>query len=376
MILSNRIPALTIPVTGLILGSILAMQVCGRSTPDQIYLKNQQSKFLNLPSEQQNTIRKSYALFNSQSETRRSEIAEIFQQTQSNSKLAGTLEQFAEWWPELSQSDWDSFRNLSTEERLQFVSARWTENPADNNEITIEFPGPPSVRLPTLHLSFEEFWTIISTAVPASKREASLNATLEQLSSNKHRALCLTLNLFESFQNQTDPRDGDDRGKQFTKILLSTVRDKEWASRFSTMSEDVERRPSARPWAGAWLYMTIFSVLDKATLALGEDLRKQFSVTSEQMIEAFASLQDKSDSDKSLQRSLMTMSPDEARKRLELLAQTQHARTPEEVLLTQYNEFLQKRQTYMRRPFGMSGPGAGTPGDGNRPPRPPGRRTP
>jgi hypothetical protein len=376
MILSNRIPALTIPVTGLILGSILAMQVCGRSTPDQIYLKNQQSKFLNLPSEQQNTSRKSYALFNSQSETRRSEIAEIFQQTQSNSKLAGTLEQFAEWWPELSQSDWDSFRNLSTEERLQFVSARWTENPADNNEITIEFPGPPSVRLPTLHLSFEEFWTIISTAVPASKREASLNATLEQLSSNKHRALCLTLNLFESFQNQTDPRDGDDRGKQFTKILLSTVRDKEWASRFSTMSEDVERRPSARPWAGAWLYMTIFSVLDKATLALGEDLRKQFSVTSEQMIEAFASLQDKSDSDKSLQRSLMTMSPDEARKRLELLAQTQHARTPEEVLLTQYNEFLQKRQTYMRRPFGMSGPGAGTPGDGNRPPRPPGRRTP
>jgi hypothetical protein len=376
MILSNRIPALTIPVTGLILGSILAMQVCGRSTPDQIYLKNQQSKFLNLPSEQQNTIRKSYALFNSQSETRRSEIAEIFQQTQSNSKLAGTLEQFAEWWPELSQSDWDSFRNLSTEERLQFVSARWTENPADNNEITIEFPGPPSVRLPTLHLSFEEFWTIISTAVPASKREASLNATLEQLSSNKHRALCLTLNLFESFQNQTDPRDGDDRGKQFTKILLSTVRDKEWASRFSTMSEDVERRPSARPWAGAWLYMTIFSVLDKATLALGEDLRKQFSVTSEQMIEAFASLQDKSDSDKSLQRSLMTMSPDEARKRLELLAQTQHARTPEEVLLTQYNEFLQKRQTYMRRPFGMGGPGAGTPGDGNRPPRPPGRRTP
>ena len=95
MILSNRISALTIPVTGLILGSILAMQVCGRSTPDQIYLKNQQSKFLNLPSEQQNTIRKSYALFNSQSETRRSEIAEIFQQTQSNSKLAGTLEQFA-----------------------------------------------------------------------------------------------------------------------------------------------------------------------------------------------------------------------------------------------------------------------------------------
>lgn len=376
MILSNRISALTIPVTGLILGSILAMQVCGRSTPDQIYLKNQQSKFLNLPSEQQNTIRKSYALFNSQSETRRSEIAEIFQQTQSNSKLAGTLEQFAEWWPELSQSDWDSFRNLSTEERLQFVSARWTENPAGNNEITIEFPGPPSVRLPTLHLSFEEFWTIISTAVPAPKREASLNATLEQLSSNKHRALCLTLNLFESFQNQTDPRDGDDRGKQFTKILLSTVRDKEWASRFSTMSEDVERRPSARPWAGAWLYMTIFSVLDKATLALGEDLRKQFSVTSEQMIEAFASLQDKSDSDKSLQRSLMTMSPDEARKRLELLAQTQHARTPEEVLLTQYNEFLQKRQTYMRRPFGMGGPGAGTPGDGNRPPRPPGRRTP
>ena len=122
--------------------------------------------------------------------------------------------------------------------------------------------------------------------------------------------------------------------------------------------------------------MTIFSVLDKATLALGEDLRKQFSVTSEQMIEAFASLQDKSDSDKSLQRSLMTMSPDEARKRLELLAQTQHARTPEEVLLTQYNEFLQKRQTYMRRPFGMGGHGAGPPSDGNRPPRPPGRRTP
>ena len=376
MILSSRFSNLTIPAIGLALGSLLAFQAWGRSTPDQIHLRNQRSKFLNLPSEQQNTIHKSYALFNSQSEARRAEINEIFQQTQTDPKLADTLNHFSAWWSTLSQADWDSFRHLNTEERLEFVSARWTENAPSNNEITIEFPGPPLVRLPTLHLSFEEFWNIVSTAVPTSKREAGLNTKLEQLSSNKHRALCLTLNLFESFQNQTDPRDSEDRGKQFKRILLSTIRDKEWGSRFNAMSEDVERRPSARPWAGAWLYMTIFTVLDKATLALGEDLRKKFPVTPEQMVEAFASLEGKSDADRSLQRSLMTMSPDEAKKRLELIAQTKNARTPEELLLTQYNEFLRKRQTYMRRPFGLGGPGMGPPDDGNRPPRPPGRRTP
>jgi len=376
MILSHRVCVMTIPASGLLLGSLLAFQVWGRSSPDQILLRDQQKKFLSLPGEQQNTIHKSLALFNSQSEARRAEITEIYQQTQTDARLANTLDRFSEWWSTLSQTDWDSFRNLNTEERFQFISARWTDSAGTSNEITIEFPGPPSVRLPTLHLSFEEFWNIISTAMPASKREARLNAKLEQLSSNKHRSLCLTLDVFESFQNQTDPRDNEERGKQFTKILLSTVRDKEWGSRFNAMSQDVERRPSARPWAGAWLYMTIFTMLDKATIALGEDLRKQFPVTPEQMVEAFASLQDKSDSEKSLQRSLMTMPPDEARKRLELLAQTKNARTPDELLLTQYNEFLQKRQTYMRRPFGLGGTGLGPSDDGNRAPRPSGRRTP
>ncbi len=374
--------SLSIPLICLCLGACGAVAVWGRGSEDRTQLVEQRTKFQALTSEQQNTVLKSYALFEGQPKARRAEIQEIFRETQQNPDLKTTMDQYFVWWSGLPESDRDTFRSeLNTEEKLKFVAAHWANQTSAADEIIVEFTGPPSVRLPTLHLTFDEFWIIISSAVPPSRRDANLNSRMDQLSSSKHRALCLALGMFESFQNQGEQRDMEERGRLFSKVMLENVRDKEWTTRFREMTQEIDRKPQARPWAGPWLYMTIYSILEKATLALGEDLRKQFSVSPEEMVTAFAALQNKSESEKSLQRTLMTMPASEARKRLELLAQTSNAQTPEELLLTRFNEFIQKRQAYMRRPFGFGGPGMNSDRprpqeDSNRSPRPPGRRPP
>ncbi|GEM_PF-757182 len=385
MSLQSRLKKFAIPLACLCLGAFGAVVVWGRGSDDREQLAGQLRKFQALNSEQQNTVLKSYSLLQGQPETRRAEIEEIFRATQQNPELKSTMDQYFVWWSGLSETDRDNFRSdLNPEEKLEFVASLRASQSTTTEEIIVEFPGPPSVRLPTLHLTFEEFWTIISSAIPPSRRNEKINSRLDQLSSNKHRALCLALGLFESFQGQGESRDLEDRGRLFSKVMLENIKDKAWTTKFHEMTQEIDRKPQARPWAGPWLYMTLFTVLEKATLALGEDLRKQFSVTPEEMVTAFASLQNKSEAEKSLQRTLMTMSSDEARKRLELLAQTDNAHTPEELLLTQYNEFIQKRQSYMRRPFGFGAPGMnsdrprppGSPQGSDRPSRPPSRRTP
>lgn len=357
-----RFQAVVLPLICLLLGAFLSILAWGRSSDDRMFLENQLKRFRSLSREQQDNVRKSHVLFHSQSPKRRAEIEEIFHETRQNAELKNTLDQYFTWWSGLSQNQWDTFRELSPDDRLQFVQEHWTDASRATEEITVEFTGPPTARMPTLHLTFEEYWTIISAVIPASRRDAALTAEIEQLASNKHRALRLTLWLFESFQNQTEIPGGEARSEFFTKAMLDNIHDEAWSGKFQKMTEDIGRKPFAR----SWQFMTLFRILEQATIALGDDLRRQFPVTADQIVEAFSSLPEE---EKTFQRSLMTMSSEEARKRLELLAQTAGARTPEELLLTQYNRFTKNRKAYSRSPFRVGTSGFGS--ERLRPPAPP-----
>ena len=359
-----------LPITCVLLGTCISAFVWGRNSEERTYLTEQLNKFQSLEPEQKNNVRKSYALLKSMPARKQTEIEQIHQQTHSNPELQETMDRYFDWWSSLSQAEWDSFEELDAEERLAFVKSRWSKsNEATPEEIVVEFTGPSSVRMPTLRLSFADFWSIISETVPNEDRDNALRKELEQLKSDKHRSLLLTLSIFERFSDPNQRRELEQPGELMKAAMLRHIDDEAWLARFRSMVHDLDRKPFAR----AWMFMTASSVLDRATIVLGDDLRKQFPVTSEQIVEAFESLPDKTDADKSFQRALMTMPSDEARKRLELLAQTTRNQSPEQQLVNRYNKFIRDRQLFLRRQFGFGGPGIGPPpvsGQGPGPDRP------
>jgi hypothetical protein len=347
-----------LPITCVLLGTCISILVWGRNSEERTYLTQQLNKFQSLEPEQKDNVRKSYVLLKSMPARKQTEIEQIHQQTQANPELQETMDRYFEWWSSLSQAEWDSFEELSAEERLTFVKSRWRKSTeAIPEEIVVEFTGPSSVRMPTLRLSFEDYWSIISETVPNEHRDETLRKDLEQLKSDKHRALLLTLSLFERFSNPTQRRELDQPGDLLKAAMLRHIKDEAWLAKFRSMAQDLDRKPFGR----AWMFMTASSILDKATIVLGDDLRKQFPVTSEQILAAFESLPNETDADKSFKRALMTMSSDEARKRLELLAQTTGNQSPEQLLVNRYNKFIRDRQRFLRGQFGFGSPGMGPP---------------
>ena len=370
MSLVRTIQVVLLPTTCLLFGACLSIFMWGRSSDERAYLSKQLQEFQSLETEQKDNVRKSYALLKSMPARKQTEIEQIHQQTRANPELLQTMNRYFEWWSSLSQAEWDSFEDLSAEERLAFVKSRWRKSTeATPEEIVVEFTGPSSVRMPTLRLSFADFWSIISETVPNEDRDDALRKELEQLKSDKHRSLLLTLSIFERFSDPNQRRELEQPGELMKAAMLRHIDDEAWLARFRSMVHDLDRKPFAR----AWMFMTASSVLDRATIVLGDDLRKQFPVTSEQIVEAFESLPEKTDADKSFQRALMTMPSDEARKRLELLAQTTRNQSPEQQLVNRYNKFIRDRQLFLRRQFGFGGPGIGPPpvsGQGPGPDRP------
>ena len=358
MSLVRTIQVVLLPTTCLLFGACLSIFMWGRSSDERAYLSKQLQEFQSLETEQKDNVRKSYALLKSMPARKQTEIEQIHQQTRANPELLQTMNRYFEWWSSLSQAEWDSFEDLSAEERLAFVKSRWRKSTeATPEEIVVEFTGPSSVRMPTLRLSFADFWSIISETVPNEDRDDALRKELEQLKSDKHRSLLLTLSIFERFSDPNQRRELEQPGELMKAAMLRHIDDEAWLARFRSMVHDLDRKPFAR----AWMFMTASSVLDRATIVLGDDLRKQFPVTSEQIVEAFESLPEKTDADKSFQRALMTMPSDEARKRLELLAQTTRNQSPEQQLVNRYNKFIRDRQLFLRRQFGFGGPGIGPP---------------
>ena len=358
MSLVRTVQAVLLPITCLLFGACLSIFMWGRSSDERAFLSKQLQEYQSLETEQKNNVRKSYAMLKSMPARKQTEIEQIHQQTRANPELLQTMNRYFEWWSSLSQAEWDSFEELSAEERLAFVKSRWRKpTEATPEEIVVEFTGPSSVRMPTLRLSFADYWSIISETVPNEDRDDALRKELEQLKSDKDRALLLTLSIFERFSDPNQRRELEQSGELLKAAMLRHIDDEVWLARFRSMVHDLDRKPFAR----AWMFMTASSVLDRATIVLGDDLRKQFPVTSEQIVEAFESLPEQTDADKSFQRALMTMPSDEARKRLELLAQTTRNQSPEQQLVNRYNKFIRDRQLFLRRQFGFGGPGIGPP---------------
>ncbi len=363
-----------LPVICILCGAVGSVLVWGGESEDRVALNRQLEKFRALDEEQQHAVRRSFADFNGQSETRKAAINSVHRTVQQDPALRDTLESYYTWWSALGQSEWDSFQEMNLEDRLTFARSRMNTEFDSAKQIVVDFPGPVSSRLPPLHMTFEEFGRIIGQAIADVERPQLLQGELQALSSEQHRTLRLALWMFETFRNQRDASEAERRGKLLHSAVRNNVSDTVWKARFKSTLESL----SGKPYERGWMFMTLLSVLSTATMTLGEDLHDQFPVTDQQIKEAFASLEDKE-----LQQSLMTMPADEARTRLQFLAQSVGDQTPEEQLLIKYIEFAKERERILRfATFGFGGPGSfqpdrdrgpGGPRSGRRGPHLPGR---
>ena len=355
-------------------GVCAASLVWGMQSADRIELSSQLEKFVALNEEQRHAVRLSFADLNAQTASRQQKVVEVLTALRDEPALRQTLDRYYAWWSSLDQADFDVFQDMNSEDRLTFARLRMDPQEETSRKILIEFGGPVTSRLPPLRMTFDEFGRIIDEATRETERPPSLQSELNALSSDQHRTLRLAIWMFDNVRNQSDEAAGVRGGKLLRSAILKTVSDPAWKAQFEATAESVKGKPYER----VWMITTLFSIVGKATIALGEDLRRQFPVTDEQIKDAFASLQDKE-----LQQSLMTMTADAARTQLQFLAQTSTEPTPEEQLLVLYMDFAKMHEGILRfANFGFGGPGQfqprreggpGGPRDGRRIPSQDGR---
>ena len=173
---SFRISAVLLPVLCLLTGAIGAVMVWGRSSEERVQQSARLNEFNQLTDEQQHLIRLSNADFQDQSEARRSEITQIFETTRRNPQLREAMDRYYEWRSSLSHEDWDRFREMSPDERLAFVTSGWVIEEQSRQEISIGFPGRDAARMPTLHLTFEEYAAIVTETQSKSPDETALRS--------------------------------------------------------------------------------------------------------------------------------------------------------------------------------------------------------
>ena len=163
--------------------------------------------------------------------------------------------------------------------------------------------------------------------------------------------MALALWLFERFRVDPDREKRAVQGEKTLKAVLANVGDSAWKAEFEQIIADNSEKSFFR----FWILRNLLVILDQSTMALGNRLTKQFPVSDDEIVLAFVSL-----TDKTRQHSLMVMPSDEARTRLQFLAQSNRKQTPEQKLLVKFIAFTRDRQRVI---------GALTFGLGNRPPQ-------
>jgi len=327
--------SLLIAIVSTSAGAILALIFLGNSSRDRQFLQSQSEKFHQLTDDEKHNLLLSYRDFISQTALRQQQLREIHSAVLSDPNLEKTLRHFGNWWKQLSRSDWDTWLTLNEENRLRLVRTRWSDSEVSKtgSDIEIRFSEAYARRLPGLRLSTQECLMLISTMLPEQERSEEVRMELSTLQSDGHRALRLNLCLFEKMQTlQQSPQQRQKTSTQIhaiKSILLNEIGDSEWKAAFQEAIRPVE----GRTWEVGWLTPIVYSIFSQSALKLGNDLLSEFPVNETQMLEEFEQINAEQ------QREIMTMSPAQAKARLEFLAQTDSAHGPEQQLLRRYAEF-------------------------------------
>ncbi len=326
---------ITIPAVGLAIGCAGAIAFVGASSEEHSLLKSRNHEFSDLNTDQQKMVMASYAEFALQTKDRKSEINALNQAVQADPELKQALERYSDWWSSLSRSEWDSFPGMTREQQIAFAKARIRKRADSSAVVVVEFTGWGQTSLQPLHLTLDECERIITLSLRDIQIPEAVSAEVNQLRSPEHRSLAYSLWLFDQFQHSADREALVLQSEKILKSVLANVSDDAWRIQFEKIIDE----NSNRRFFKFWVFQNLLVILKQSTMVLGNRLTKEFPVSEEEIVAAFVNLEDKD-----RQHSLMTMPSDEARTRLEFLAQLNRAQTPEQKLLVKFIAFSRDRQ--------------------------------
>ena len=351
MKLSDFLTGVVIPGVCIALGSAAAVAFVGSSSEEHALLNSRLAEYRELTEDHRKMVKASFAEFSIQTDDRKREIIALHEAVQNDPKLKDGLERYFVWWSSLSQAEWDSFPEMSREQQIAFAKARINKQTETERTIVVDFADWGQTSLQPLHLTIDECGQIITDSLKESQIPLEISDEVQQLKLSEHRSLALSLWLFDRFRTDADREARAVQGERILKAVLANVSDAAWKAEFEQIIADNSELSFFR----FWMLRNLLVILDQSTMALGNRLTQQFPVTEDEIVAAFVNL-----GDKSRQHSLMVMPSEEASTRLEFLAQSNRAQTPEQKLLAKFVAFARDRQRIIGSIiFGL----------GNRPPQ-------
>ena len=357
---SDFLTDVLIPGVCIALGSATAVAVVGSSSQEHALLNSRLAEYRELREDQRKMVKASFAEFSIQTDDRKREIIALYEAVQKDPKLKDGLEKYFAWWSSLSQSEWDSFPEMSREHQIGFAKARINKQTETEKTIVVDFADWGQTSLQPLHLTIDECGQIIADSLKDLQLPPEIADEVQQLKSSEHRSLALSLWLFERFRIDPDRDARRVQSEKIQKAVLANVSDAAWKAEFEQIIADNTEKSFFR----FWILRNLLVILDQSTMALGNRLTKQFPVSEDEIIAAFVNL-----GDKSRQHSLMIMPSDEASTRLEFLAQSSRAQTPEQKLLVKFVAFARDRQRIIGAIIFGLGNRPSQNGSGGQPPR-------
>lgn len=357
---SHFLTSVVIPVVCIALGSAVAVAVVGSSSHEHTLLSRRLAEYRELTEDQRKMVKASFAEFSIQTDDRKREIRSLHEAVQNDPKLKNGLEAYFAWWSSLSQSEWDSFPEMTREQQIGFAKTRINKHTETEKTIVVDFADWGQASLQPLHLTIEECGQIIADSLNDTKIPPEIADEVQQLESPEHRSLAMALWMFERFRIDPDRKARAVQSEKILKAVLANVSDAAWKAEFENVIADNSEKSFFR----FWMLRNLLVIIDQSTMALGNRLTKQFPVSEDEIVSAFVNL-----GDKARQHSLMVMPSDEASTRLEFLAQANRAQTPEQKLLVKFIAFARERQRIIGAIIFGLGNRSPQNGSGGQPPR-------
>jgi len=350
MKLSDFLKDIAVPAACLASGVAAAFALVSGSR-EHALLESRLIEFRQLDDREQKMVRSSFTEFSIQTDDRKRELIALHKAVQQNPDLKRGLEKYFAWWSSLSQPEWDNFPEMSREQQAAFARARINKLTEAGRTVVVDFSDWGQTALQSLHLTIEECGKIITDSLKDTRIPPEIKDELQQLQSPEDRSLALSLWLFEQFRNNPDRETLAVHSEKIRQAVMANVSDDVWKNQF----QQIVRDNSEKSFIRYWVFRNLLVIFDRSTMTLGNRLTKRSPVSEAEIVAAFVGL-----NDKARQHSLMVMPSEEARMRLEMLAQSSRTQTPEQKLLVKFIEFARDRQRII---------GAITFGLGNRRPQ-------
>ncbi|MCA9035532.1 MAG: hypothetical protein KDA91_10395 [Planctomycetaceae bacterium] len=330
---------------GLIGGCATAFAIFGHLPESELDLLRSSSDYTAMPVTDRQALQEAFEAFKGFSADRRQRVETTFNAVKQDGVLAAKLTMLNEWYlslPPVEQTEW---RTKIVAADVAAVAEKIQADLASRDLIVVDFsfgarfsrtqrrtqkrPASDSnAQVSPLTLSISDYSNIIDTAFPDSELPHDERLLLAQFESPSERLLCKTLLVIDRLRKQHFAQGSLASFYEVFEAHIDSI-DSSWRHEWESLVRKSERNPMA---SGFVRVMIPMSILDQAVIALSQPIRGSISPDSENLVDAFAEIQDEK-----VRRDLMNTDPESARFEIEQI-----------LLLSQYDQNSARHQLAQR----------------------------